>query len=254
MGESANCYDHAYPQVQPYAEYITKEELNTWCKEANEQYEKDIQALITRIGSHRPKNLERVVYDHEGNEIGIETALGELILTTPSLETIMDDVQITVTEGEAKVPPPGNSSTLNLNSDEFYTDSLQDHEIYCDTLHLSYENELVQDDSDDDTMQESHETPEPETIMDIKVPPPVQQDIEPNFWCPTPWNIDDGFWNDDEDVIEEEEFIEIPKTPIEDECFEEGLARLFETDDDSESQHDEPIDESLVEMKEEEQV
>ncbi|KAI3744288.1 hypothetical protein L1987_57365 [Smallanthus sonchifolius] len=225
--DSANCYDHFYPQVQPHAEYRTKEELNAWCKEANEQYEKDIQALIARIGSHRPMTLERVVYDHEGNEIGIETASGELILTTPSLETIMDDVQITVTEGEAQVPPPGKSSTLNLNSDEVYTDSLQDHDISCDTLYLSCKNELV---------QESQETPELETIMDIKVPPPVQQDIEQKFWCPTPWNIDDGFWSDDEDVIEEEEFIEIPKTPTDDECFEEGLVGLFETEDDSEDE------------------
>ncbi|KAI3786811.1 hypothetical protein L1987_40801 [Smallanthus sonchifolius] len=177
-GDSSNCYDHFYLQVQPYAEYRTKEELNAWCKEANEQYEKDIQALIARIGSYRPKNLERVVYDHEGNEIGIETASGKLFLTTPSLETIMDDVQITVTEGEAQVLPLVKSSALNLNSDEVYTDSLQDHEISCDTLYLSCENELVQ-------------------------------------------NIDDGFWSDEEDVIEEEELIEIPKTPTDNEFFEE---------------------------------
>ncbi|KAI3783459.1 hypothetical protein L1987_42542 [Smallanthus sonchifolius] len=138
------------------------------------------------------------------NEIGIETASRELIMTTPSLETIMDDVQITVTEGEAQVPPPGKSSALNLNSDEVYTDSMQDHNVPFDSLHLSCEDDFSQesqikprtkmnDDSDDDTMQESQETPDPETIMDIKVPPPVQQDIEPKFWCPTPWNINDGF-------------------------------------------------------------
>ncbi|KAI3802769.1 hypothetical protein L1987_30912 [Smallanthus sonchifolius] len=90
--------------------------------------------------------------------------------------------------------------------------------------------------------------------MDIKVPPPVQQDIEPKFWCPTPWNINDDFWSDEEDVIKEEELIEIPKTPIDNECFEEGLSRLFETDDDSEVHPDEPRDEYLVEMIEEEQV
>ncbi|KAI3810649.1 hypothetical protein L1987_20271 [Smallanthus sonchifolius] len=176
-GDSTNCYDHFYPQVQPYAEYRTKEELNAWCKEANEQYEKDIQAIIALIGSYRLKNLERVVYDHEGNEIGIENASGELILTTPSLETIMDDVKIIVTEGEAQVPPPSNTGRR-------------------------YNQEGAEE---------------------------------------------DGFWSDEEDVIEEEELIEIPKTLTDDECFEEGLAGLFKTEDDSE-------DEFLVEMIEEEQV
>ncbi|KAI3744364.1 hypothetical protein L1987_57443 [Smallanthus sonchifolius] len=267
--------------VQPYAEYITKEELNAWCKEANEQYEKDIQELISRIGSHRPKNLERVVYDHEGNEIGIETELGELILITPSLETIMDDVQITVTEGEAQVPPPGKFSNLDCGTDDLYTNSMQDHNVPFDSLHLFCEDDFSQesqieprtkmevlvptsdlqgvkqlrlgvyefswDDSEDDTMQVSQETLESETIMDIKVPPPVQQDIEQKFWGPTPWNIDDVFWSDEEDVIEEEELIEIPKTPTDDECFEEGLVGLFETEDDSE-------DEFLVDMIEEEEV
>ncbi|KAI3776421.1 hypothetical protein L1987_46203 [Smallanthus sonchifolius] len=171
--------------VQPYVEYRTKDELNAWCREANGQYEKDIQALIARIGSHQPKNLERVVYDHEGNEIGIETASG------------------------------------------IYTDSKQDHNVPFDSLHLSCEDDFSQesqinprtkmnvlvppsdlqgvkkirpgvyefswDDSDDDTIQESQETPDPDTIMDIKVPPPVQQDIEQKIWCPTAWNIDVAF-------------------------------------------------------------
>ncbi|KAI3797203.1 hypothetical protein L1987_32458 [Smallanthus sonchifolius] len=137
-GESANCYDYAYPQVQPRAEYRTREELNAWCREANEQYERDIQAVMAHIGSHRPTNIDRVVYDQEGNEIGIETASGELILGTT-----MDDVQSTVTEGEAQVPPPGNYSYLDCNTDFYLSTSTQDSTVHCDTLHLSCENEFV---------------------------------------------------------------------------------------------------------------
>ncbi|MFS7947109.1 hypothetical protein Hanom_Chr06g00544231 [Helianthus anomalus] len=50
---------------------------------------------------------------------------------------------------------------------------------------------------------------EPETIMDVEVPPPVQQVVNSSYWCPTPWNIDDGFWSDDEVVVEEAE-LEVP--------------------------------------------
>ncbi|KAI3744839.1 hypothetical protein L1987_57932 [Smallanthus sonchifolius] len=66
----------------------------------------------------------------------------------------MDDVQITVTEGEAQVPPPGKSSALDPSSDEFYINFLQDHEVSCDTLHLSCENESVQVIRDEDTIKE----------------------------------------------------------------------------------------------------
>ncbi|KAI3820987.1 hypothetical protein L1987_08543 [Smallanthus sonchifolius] len=143
-GYSTEYYGDHYPQTQPYEAYRTQEGLNAWCREANEQYEKDIQAIIARIASQQPTNIERVVYDREGNGIRIETASGEVILKTLSLETIMDDVQIIVTEGEAQVPPLGKSSALDLSSDEVYTDSLQDNAVSCDTLHLSCENELVQ--------------------------------------------------------------------------------------------------------------
>ncbi|KAJ0569619.1 hypothetical protein HanRHA438_Chr05g0214771 [Helianthus annuus] len=50
---------------------------------------------------------------------------------------------------------------------------------------------------------------EPETIMDVEVPPQVQQVVNSSYWCPTPWNIDDGFWSDDEVVVEEAE-LEVP--------------------------------------------
>ncbi|MFS7947112.1 hypothetical protein Hanom_Chr06g00544261 [Helianthus anomalus] len=50
---------------------------------------------------------------------------------------------------------------------------------------------------------------EPETIMDVEVPPLVQQVVNSSYWCPTPWNIDDGFWSDDEVVVEEAE-LEVP--------------------------------------------
>ncbi|KAJ0614403.1 hypothetical protein HanIR_Chr02g0062051 [Helianthus annuus] len=61
-----------------------------------------------------------------------------------------------------------------------------------------------------------------ETTMDVSVPPPVQQDVTPN-WYSTPWYygpepVDDDFWNDDEgedvdeplDKMENERGMHIP--------------------------------------------
>ncbi|KAM0052600.1 hypothetical protein Hdeb2414_s0007g00250061 [Helianthus debilis subsp. tardiflorus] len=46
--------------------------------------------------------------------------------------------------------------------------------------------------------------------MDIEVPPPVQQVVNSSHWCPTPWNIDDGFWSDDDEGVVEEAELEVP--------------------------------------------
>ncbi|KAM0049722.1 hypothetical protein Hdeb2414_s0008g00289231 [Helianthus debilis subsp. tardiflorus] len=51
---------------------------------------------------------------------------------------------------------------------------------------------------------------DPETIMDVEVPPPVQQVINSSYWCPTPWNIDDGFWSDDDEGVVKEAELEVP--------------------------------------------
>ncbi|KAJ0585412.1 hypothetical protein HanHA89_Chr05g0200031 [Helianthus annuus] len=51
--------------------------------------------------------------------------------------------------------------------------------------------------------------------MDIEVPPPVQQVVNSSYWCPTPWNIDDGFWSDDEGVVEEAELEVLDYTTVE---------------------------------------
>ncbi|KAJ0880434.1 hypothetical protein HanRHA438_Chr10g0463071 [Helianthus annuus] len=51
--------------------------------------------------------------------------------------------------------------------------------------------------------------------MDIEVPPPVQQVVNSSYWCPTPWDIDDGFWSDDEGVVEEAELEVLDYTTIE---------------------------------------
>ncbi|KAI3797244.1 hypothetical protein L1987_32499 [Smallanthus sonchifolius] len=284
-GESKNYYEYAYQQVQPHERYRTREELNAWCKEANEQYERDIQAILARIGSHRPTNIDRVVYDQDGNEIGIETASGELILGNT-----MDDVQSTVTEGEAQVPPPGIYSDPDYITDFGVSTSTQDNTVHYDTLHLSCENELVQEIRNEDIIKEEQRKvqdimnnqwhlitraeqlhfleengrlmdelesiklqkeeapPEPRTKMGVVVPPSDLQglkQIRPGVY-EFSWDEsdNDSFWSDDEDVIDDEENIEIPKTPIEDECFEEVLAGLFETDDNSE-------DELLVEIVDE---
>ncbi|KAJ0539714.1 hypothetical protein HanRHA438_Chr08g0363031 [Helianthus annuus] len=51
--------------------------------------------------------------------------------------------------------------------------------------------------------------------MDVEVPPPVQQVVNSSYWCPTPWNIDDGFWSDDEGVVEEAELEVLDYTTVE---------------------------------------
>ncbi|KAJ0590096.1 hypothetical protein HanIR_Chr04g0193631 [Helianthus annuus] len=61
--------------------------------------------------------------------------------------------------------------------------------------------------------------------MDIEVPPPVQQVINSSQWCPTPWNIDDGFWSDDEGVVEEAE-LEVPDYTAVEEVEKELLDKM----------------------------
>ncbi|KAJ0468200.1 putative transcription factor interactor and regulator CCHC(Zn) family [Helianthus annuus] len=58
--------------------------------------------------------------------------------------------------------------------------------------------------------EDEDHTHEPETIMDVEVPPPVQQVVNSSYWCPTPWNIDNGFWSDDDEGVVEEAELEVP--------------------------------------------
>ncbi|KAJ0797792.1 hypothetical protein HanPI659440_Chr04g0177811 [Helianthus annuus] len=46
--------------------------------------------------------------------------------------------------------------------------------------------------------------------MDVEVPPLVQQVVNSSYWCPTPWDIDDGFWSDDDEGVVEEAELEVP--------------------------------------------
>ncbi|KAJ0443117.1 hypothetical protein HanRHA438_Chr16g0763901 [Helianthus annuus] len=75
---------------------------------------------------------------------------------------------------------------------------------------LEGEESAGREEEDDEAVEELQGDPElsdiePETIMDIEVPPPVQQVANSSHWCPTPWNIDDSFWSDEEGVVEEAE-------------------------------------------------
>ncbi|KAJ0550287.1 hypothetical protein HanHA300_Chr07g0243711 [Helianthus annuus] len=46
--------------------------------------------------------------------------------------------------------------------------------------------------------------------MDVEVPPLVQQVVNSSYWCPTPWDIYDGFWSDDDEGVVEEAKLEVP--------------------------------------------
>ncbi|MFS8029354.1 putative leucine-rich repeat domain superfamily [Helianthus anomalus] len=86
----------------------------------------------------------------------------------------------------------------------YYNSHESDLPLSCedDVVHVSHFEPLYEEDED--------HTHEPETIMDVEVPPPVQQVINSSYWCPTPWDIDDGFWSDDDEGIVEEAELEVP--------------------------------------------
>ncbi|KAI3808933.1 hypothetical protein L1987_24896 [Smallanthus sonchifolius] len=200
----------------------TQEELNAWCREANEQYEKNIRAILARIGSHHPKNLERFVYDWEGNVIGSKTTSDAVILETPELEPIMDEVQVTVTEGAAQVPHPGNTGRRRNQGE--VTESSGDNEYSVASLDCGPE--PIEDDffTDDEAKIE-------ESSNDTTGDGPAQSSNALD-------TLRLFFENNAMQDLESE-----------DECSEEGLTEMFEMDDSSG-----PLDESKDEVTEEEQV
>ncbi|MFS7918960.1 hypothetical protein Hanom_Chr03g00207301 [Helianthus anomalus] len=77
------------------------------------------------------------------------------------------------------IPDPGGERCTNS--------PLPNLPLSCeeDVVQVSYFEPLYEEDED--------HTHELKTIFDIAVPPPVQQVVNSIHWCPTPWNIDDGY-------------------------------------------------------------
>ncbi|KAJ0946476.1 hypothetical protein HanRHA438_Chr01g0004381 [Helianthus annuus] len=111
-----------------------------------------------------------------------------------------------------------NQSTIRFTWDDYYDDHI-DFESYEGVKEEEVEEEQVKEELPGDPELSGLGL---ETTMDDSVPPPVQQDVTPN-WYSTPWYygpepIDDDFWNDDEgedvdellDKMENERGMHIP--------------------------------------------
>ncbi|KAJ0589208.1 hypothetical protein HanIR_Chr04g0183481 [Helianthus annuus] len=129
-----------------------------------------------------------------------------------------------------------NQSTIWFTWDDYYADNI-DFESYEGVKEEEVEEEQFKEELPGDPELSDVEL---ETTTDGSVPPPVQQDVTPN-WYSTPWYygpepIDDDFWNDDEgedvdeplDKMENERGMHIPSW--EDEFGEEliGLPTLID--------------------------
>ncbi|KAJ0840472.1 putative transcription factor interactor and regulator CCHC(Zn) family [Helianthus annuus] len=85
------------------------------------------------------------------------------------------------------------------------------------------------EDSEEDEEESIEEIiPVTETKMDVEVPPPVQQVVNSSYLCPTPRDIDDGFWSDDDEGVVEEAELEVPDytTARSEEVEEEPLDKM----------------------------
>ncbi|KAJ0605320.1 hypothetical protein HanRHA438_Chr02g0085391 [Helianthus annuus] len=71
--------------------------------------------------------------------------------------------------------------------------------------------------------------------MDIEVPPPAQQVVNSSYWCPTPWDIDDGFWSDDDEGVVEEAELEVPDYTVD--KSEEVKKELLDKMEDEKGEH-----------------
>ncbi|KAF5786756.1 hypothetical protein HanXRQr2_Chr10g0444771 [Helianthus annuus] len=169
----------------------TTEDFRDWVKAAKEERDRRIQAALDILNSQSLKSQGRYTYDVNGNYLGYQTADGEMDYT------ILDPGE----EMCIGSPLQGNIYDSTFN---YYNSHESDLPLSCedDVMQVSHFEPLYEEDED--------HTHEPETIMDVEVPPPVQEVVNSSYWCPTPWDIDDGFWSDnDEGVIEEAE-LEVP--------------------------------------------
>ncbi|KAJ0936039.1 hypothetical protein HanRHA438_Chr03g0126311 [Helianthus annuus] len=142
------------------------------------------------------------MYDVNGKHLGYQTAGGEMDYTVLDLGGVMCI--------ESPLPGKYYDSTFN-----YYNSHESDLPLSCedDVVQVSHFKPLYEEDED--------HTQEPETIMDVEVPPPVHQVVNSSHWCPTPWNIDDSFWSDDEGVVEEAELEVLDYTAAQSEEVEE---------------------------------
>lgn len=101
-------------------------------------------------------------------------------------------------KGEMCIKTPMQGKNYDSTSN-YYNSHESDLPLSCedDVVQVSHFEPMYEQDAD--------HTHEPETIMDVEVPLPIQQVANSSHWCPTPWNIDDDFWSDDEEVVEEAE-------------------------------------------------
>ncbi|KAJ0522594.1 putative transcription factor interactor and regulator CCHC(Zn) family [Helianthus annuus] len=206
----------ANPLVQPQSYQSwnwqperTPEGFRDWVKAAKEERERGIRAALDRLNSQSLKSQGRYTYDINGNYLGYQTADGEMDYT------ILD---------------PGGEMCMGISQSGKYCDSTFNY-------YNSHESDLSLSCEDDD-VQVSHFKPvyeededhthEPETIMGVEVPPPVQQNVNSSYWCPTPWDIDDGFWSDDDEGVVEEAELEMPDytTSLRDEEASEPIDKM----------------------------
>ncbi|KAJ0468160.1 hypothetical protein HanIR_Chr14g0693401 [Helianthus annuus] len=132
---------------------------------------------------------------------------------------------------------PGGEMCIGISqSGKYYDSSFNYYNSHESDLPLSCENDVVQVSHFEPSNEEDEDhTQEPETIMDIEVPPPVQQVVNSSYWCPTPWDIDDGFWSDDDEGVVEEAELEVPDYTVD--KSEEVEKELLDKMEDEKGEH-----------------
>ncbi|KAJ0513127.1 putative transcription factor interactor and regulator CCHC(Zn) family [Helianthus annuus] len=185
-------------------------------KAANEENDRAIQAAFDLLNSQSLKNQGRYTYDVNGNYSGYQTADGKR------------DYTILDSGGEICIESPLQG--------KYYDSSFNYYNSHESDLPLSCENEVVQVSHFEPLNEEDEDhTQEPETIMDIEVPPPVQQVVNSSYWCPTLWDIDDEFWNDDDEGVVEEAELEVPDYTVD--KSEEVEKELLDKMEDEKGEH-----------------
>ena len=152
VGSSAHYYANSYWQIKQNG---TKQEIDAWLKFDKEETERHVRSVVEsldRLEAEFAKTQGRHMYDISGNYLGYQTTSGELLVNV-------------IEPGMVVLPIPHYMNIVCENNTSVSVDSMHDVNDSYDSLHLSCE---------DDALQESQV--EPETTMDISVPPPVQQE------------------------------------------------------------------------------
>ncbi|MFS7905508.1 hypothetical protein Hanom_Chr01g00048531 [Helianthus anomalus] len=133
----------------------TQQEIDAWLKFDKEEINRHLRYVVEsfdRLEAKIAKTQGRYMYDSAGNYLGYQTTSGELLLNV--IEPRM-----------VAIPIPHYMKNVYENDTFVSVDSMHDVNDLYDSLHLSCE---------DDVLQESQS--QSETTMDISVPPPVQQE------------------------------------------------------------------------------